>query len=237
VAHLFSIGKNMEPRMLFSTGEDPSMKFRYCRLFLMMLMLAASLYARADSYDTAGFSGGVSWANGFDNLSWGPTVSGTFVYDNSLIPGVGSGYQNVFFSTFPDIANIPSATAFQIELSPTLSFDLSNALTDPWNQYAAIQYNNGAFNGFFFDALFQNSGNTYLFDDEGGSWTIYNAPGGINNFQPVASGYINIGNSGVTNPTPYTPAPSVPEPGSLALLGSGVIGLAGMLRRKIGQRV
>lgn len=36
--------------------------------------------------------------------------------------------------------------------------------------------------------------------------------------------------------TDVTTTPTIPEPGSFALLGSGLLGLAGLVRRKIGQR-
>jgi hypothetical protein len=38
------------------------------------------------------------------------------------------------------------------------------------------------------------------------------------------------------NAQPYTPASATPEPGTILLLGSGLAGLAGMVRRKIGLR-
>jgi hypothetical protein len=76
----------------------------------------------ADTYHTANFSGQLGSSpnikppfagNGFNP---GGAVTGSFVYDDNLIPSSGTGAFNVFFSSFPDLAQIPSTTAFDLSV-------------------------------------------------------------------------------------------------------------------------
>src|SRR5690606_20598140 len=114
--------------------------------FLPLTALIAAP-ALADSYTKADFSAGIS--GGDANLKIplrGPfspnqTFTGSFVYDNDLVPSPRSGYANVGFASFPDIADIPPATAFTLNFGP-YTFTLAD---DP---AAAIQYNNDKFSGF-----------------------------------------------------------------------------------------
>jgi hypothetical protein len=205
---------------------------------VMALVAFARLPVMADTYFTATFTGGVAWPTGggsFDGITWDPAgVSGNFVYDASLIPGPGTGWVNVFFDNtsaggFPDVAAIPAPTLFTIHLGSTLSFTFAdaNAETFPVYHDAAIQYKNGAFNGFFFVADFLYNGTTYQFADQGGSWSIYQLVSGIPTGAPLASGYIGA----MTTTGPYVPsAPAVPVPASLILLAPTLLGLAGFKR-------
>jgi hypothetical protein len=196
-------------------------------VMLVTLVLASS--GLADTYHSADFSGGIFGGNanvkapflGYGFAPGGP-ASGSFVYDDQLIPAPGSGFVNVLFSSFPAIGKIPAATAFTINLGTT---PLTFTLADDSSGIPAIQYNNGHFNGFFFqvDFLFQGSNPSpqpYQFDCQGGTWSIH-APGSFSN---LVSGYINIGDGNLTNIRPYTP-PAAPIPGSLLLLGSGLTAL------------
>ena len=84
-----------------------------------------------------------------------------------------------------------------------------------------------------------NPGDFFVIDVSGGSGCC-NLDGSINPY-PGGDLYLDIGG----NITDYTQlfgismafqtymGSSVPEPGSLILLGSGVLGLAGVLRRRI----
>ncbi len=133
---------------------------------------------------------------------------------------------NVFFSTFPDSGNIPPATAFTINLGTTpLTFTLAEAM----NGSGAIQYNNGNFNGFFFQTDFPFEGNQYRFDNQGGVWNIQQLINNVPTFQNLVSGFINIGGGNLTNIRPFVP--TVPAPGTLLLLGSGMAALIGFRKK------
>jgi len=198
---------------------------------LLVLLIACSVGLYADTYSQTTFTGGVLWphvGNAFDGLdSVNATVSGTFITDDSLNPGSGSGFYNVGFPLYPDIGLIPPGTAFSISVGPNISFTLADDITG----FPAVQYHDGAFNGFSFSAQFQFNGNTYEFDDQGSVWTIYDAPGGVNNFHQEAYGYIG----GITSSTPYTPPPpaTAPEPASLVLIVPGLTGAMALRRRML----
>jgi hypothetical protein len=187
--------------------------------------------ALGDTYHSASFSGQL--AGGSANvrapfstsggLSQGESFSGTFVYDDNLIPAPGSGFFNVFFSSFPDIAEIPPATAFTLTLGG-FSFDLADA--DPGE--AAIQYNNGNFNGFFYISDFMYLGSQYELSLQGGTLAIVPFVGGFPGFNSLVNGNVNIGNGNLTGISVFTPSSPVsptPESSSVALWGVSLVGL------------
>jgi hypothetical protein len=208
-------------------------------LVLVALMATTVTVASADTYHSASFTGNFNPGSAnvkapFSSvITQGGPISGSFVYDDQLIPGPNSGFVNVFFSAFPDIASIPPANAFNIDLGGGLTFDLSSALGGS----AAIQYKDGAFNGFFFvsDFIFQN--NPYELNMQGGTFTIKLL--GANGFvtgSSLVNGHLDIGNNNLSDVATFTPGSTttpVPEPGSMILLGSGLIGVAGAVRRKL----
>jgi len=207
--------------------------------------------AAAQPYTQADFSGGIFGGNANvkapfvgSGLFPGMTFSGSFVFSNALIPASGSGFVNVFQSSFPDIANIPDADAFSFNFGP-FSFNAGDNV-DTLNSLA-IQYNNGHFNGLVFNGDFQYNGAWYQLAMQGGSLSVQLLDGVPNAFDPhgfptgsnLVNGYINIGDANVTNQTPYTPhvTPGVPEPMAWAmlLLGFGTVG-ATIRRRRMSVR-
>lgn len=191
--------------------------------------------ALADTYTKANFSGGIFGGNAnvsppfnTNGFFQGQTFTGSFVYDNQLIPAAGSGFVNVGVASFPDIANIPSLDLFKFNFGP-LTFAAADA-----DAPMAIQYNNGAFNGFFYLNNFAFLGQDYEFRLDGGTFSVHLLSGGNPVGNSLMNGYVNIGNAAVTGKTPYVPVvptPAVPEMATWLMMVAG-FGIAGVAVRR-----
>ncbi|SDJ62599.1 PEP-CTERM protein-sorting domain-containing protein [Bradyrhizobium lablabi] len=204
---------------------------------ILVLGLSATC-AMADTYTTANFSFGVNGGNANSKppfrgviAPWpaGGTFTGSLVFDNNLVPGGGSGLQNVFFSSFADIGAIPPATALSLTFSGLPAFTLADAQFGE----AAIQYNNGVFAGLFYISDFNYLGNPYELQIQGGSLDIVPIVNGFPTFQHLVNGFVS---GPLTNEQSYTPPPptvgGVPEPSTWAMMILGFCGLGFMAYRR-----
>ena len=208
--------------------------------------LLAPAAAAADTYTLANFSGAMN--NGDANVKLpfrnngfvqGQAFSGSFVYDNALVPGGGTGFVNVFDGAFPDIATIPADAAFHLNFG-TLTFDASDNLASELLGGPGIQYNNGAFNGFQFVTNFNFMNADYRLRIDGGVLTVRLLSGGFPTGNNLINAHIDIGNGALTGGTPYTPpgigpgpgGPGVPEPATWGLMILGFGGIGATLRRR-----
>jgi hypothetical protein len=219
----------------FSPVRASTLAIRGIALALVVLVTARPASAQLLE---GNFSGGTLTLKGpafnaccstpFGGLTYrGPNISGSFIYNPSLIPGPGSGFVNVPLPA-------ADADAFHLVMGDLVSpapFIFSAAMALP-GSVAQAQYNNGAFNGFAYFAAFLYNQHEYQLDMQGGIWTIYDRAGGVENLSNIAaSGYINIGNANVTNVHEYVGVTATPEPASLVLLATGLLGVFGVVQR------
>ncbi|SFU39019.1 PEP-CTERM sorting domain-containing protein [Nitrosospira multiformis] len=211
-------------------------KFLHNTIVSGVFAAAVSATQAAPIYMTADFSGGILATGGLAN-SLGlqrtntcsgcaaGSVSGSVLFDQNLIPGSGTGTVNVALT---DVAGASSSTIFGMEFgSKPLEFEFGDAgiLGGP-----SIQFQNGVFNGFFFVKDFVVNEKTYELNMQGASWTMKWLKNNSSS-DLVASGYLNVGNQGLTNQTYFDPIPAqlpggtVPEPTVLALVMIGALGI------------
>lgn len=196
---------------------------------IAFLSLGAANALAAPVYESANFGGGLfsvtssfvsrltaAGISGFSSTSCytcatPALVSGHFIFDSS-VPVPGSGFANVFsIGAIPTVAN---SAIFELNIG-SLTFRFG----DPGIQGGpAIQYNNGVYNGIFFDETFDSPNSTPLeLSVQGGTFSLKNQLS-----QNLLTGFITVGANGMTNVQPFTPGGNqnnVPEPTSIALVG------------------
>jgi hypothetical protein len=209
-------------------------------LIALGLALAAPAVAAADTYSLASFSGAINGGNANvkapfsgNGFTQSMPFSGSFVFDNSLIPGPASGFVNVFDQSFPDIALIPGALQFTLNFGPLTFTEADN---DNSQIPFGIQYNNGHFNGFEFVTDFTFQSNPYQLRIDGSVLHVVAIVGGFPTFTNLINAHINVGDAALTGVTPFIPpgpgGGGVPEPAAWALLIAGFGGVGAMLRRR-----
>jgi hypothetical protein len=182
---------------------------------------SGGLFSVVSTFQTALSAAGYNPSNfGCYNCAVQTPVTGQFIFDASL-PVLSSGYDNVFsINAIPNVAN---SSIFNINIGGiNLQFGDAGIQGGP-----AVQYNNGKYNGLFFVDDFKSPNGTSLeLSVQGGSFSIYR----LSDYQNLSTGFLNIGNGGLTNVQSFT-AP-VPEPDTYGMMLAG-LGLMGFtVRRK-----
>ena len=208
------------------------MRLRIASLSLLILCLAAvPAIAQNDIYDNGPTNGTVdAWT-----INFGFIVSDTFTLgSNSTVNGL-----NFSAWLFPgDILESAEVSITSSEFGGTTFFDgnvnftqgncttnqLGFSLCDETGSFGPVNLNAGTYWLNLQNAVVNTGDPVYWDENSGPSSASENSVGTI----PSESFTVLGTNTGTTTTTG-----TVPEPSSIMLLGSGILGLAGVLRRKL----
>ncbi len=162
--------------------------------------------------------------NGYAGFNWNnfydvnPQIIGPSGYENGLVSS-----PNVAYNGYGTPANFTSTTAFTL---------VSGYFTGAWNDGLNIEVQGFDQHGNLIDDT------NFLVNTSGPTLETFNWSG-LYDVNFISSGGVNHGYGGsgtqfvLDNLTTSTSAPGVPEPGTLVLLGTGVLGLFQTARRRL----
>jgi len=202
-----------------STSEVNPMRL----LFLVpaAFVLAASTFA-AHADELSGYDSGTLGTNQIVGQAF--TVSGT------------GNYTDITFNFFAPNETTMEAPGTGYLLSEEYLGTLANLNSSTPGYIASVAGSDGSYD---FGSITLTAGDTYYLYSTSGVSSIGQAINGQISFGYGSLGFFvatdggNLGNDFQVTGTPVTPATAAtPEPSTLALFGTGILGLAGMARRK-----
>ena len=168
--------------------------------------------------------------NYFSGNHFGPQLDNFFLFDLS---GVSGGITSASFNVYTyGISTSGTYTIYGTSLPTSVQYDCSGCVSNfagltSGPAIGSISFTTSDANSWLTISL-NGAGLAWLTANEG-SWVVL----GGSNPQPNTGGDLFIFGYSVFNGSNNLTINSTPEPGSLLLLGSGILGAAGILRRKL----